>query len=454
VSHGDHVDAAIAPKWSRRRALAGRAVPKMTFVDPGAHAGDELLAAVAASLSGRLAEISQDVTRHLATAIEQLQGDAGILGVLRASVTENIAAVFHVFEHGMPVENIEAPPAATEYARRLAQRGVPGGALIRAYRVGHERFLQWCLDELARQGQDVPLVVAATRRMVELSSGYIDRVTEQVLTTYEHERERWLLTQTAMRAGRVRALLEDMPVNLDTIEAELGYRLRQHHVGLIAWDPDPAPGSAGLARLERLVIAAAQALACPGRPLLVPRDEASTWAWLPAGSRTTLRWELLHKAVDDTDPSTRLAAGSPASGVEGFRRTHHQAHLAQELALTAGPASPRTTVFAQIGPVALLCADLNTTRAWVHTTLGALAIDDEPRARLRETARVFLSTGGSYTATADQLMLHKNTVHYRIRKAEEIRGRSWQEDRLDVELALSACRWLGPAVLQPPPAGR
>ena len=304
-------------------------------MDPGGHAGDELLAAVAASLSGRLAEVTQDVTEHLAAAIEQLQGDTAILGVLRASVTENITAIIHVFEHGMPVDNIEAPPAAIEYARRLAQRGVPAGALIRAYRVGHERVLQWCLDELARQGREVPLVVAAARRMVELSSGYIDRVTEQVFTVYEHERDRWLLTQTAMRACRVRALLEDEQVDLGTVEAELGYRLRQQHVGLIAWDPDPAPGGAGLARIERLVMAAAQALACPGRPLLVPRDEASVWAWLPLGRRTNLTWELLHKAVDDADPGTRLAAGVPAPGVEGFRLTHRQARLAQELAVSA-----------------------------------------------------------------------------------------------------------------------
>ena len=231
-------------------------------MDPGGHAGDELLAVVAATLRGRLAEVTQDVTEHLAAAIGQLQGDTAILGVLRASVTENITAIFHVFEHGMPVDTIEAPPAAIEYARRLAQRGVPAGALIRAYRVGHERVLQWCLDELARQGREVPLVVAAARRMVELSSGYIDRVTEQVFTVYEDERDRWLLSQTAMRAGRVRALLEDKRVDLGTVEAELGYRLRQYHVGLIAWDPDPASGDAGLARIERLVMAAAQALGC------------------------------------------------------------------------------------------------------------------------------------------------------------------------------------------------
>jgi DNA-binding PucR family transcriptional regulator len=418
--------------------------------DAGGHAGDELLAAVAGSLGRRLSEITQDVTEHLAVVIEDLRGDTAIVGVLRASVTENIAAVIHVLEHGMPLDNLEAPPAAIEYARRLAQRGVPAGALIRAYRVGHERFLQWGLDELDRQGREVAPVVAAARRMVGLSSGYIDRVTEQVFTEYEHERDRWLLTQTAMRAGRVRALLEDKQVDLGTVEAELGYRLRQQHVGLIAWDPDPPLGSAGLARLERLVLTAAQALACPGRPLLVPRDEASVWAWLPLGRNTSVQWELLHKAVGDADPGPRLAAGAPAPGVEGFRRTHHQALLAQELAAAAGPGGSRATVFAQIGPVALLCADIASTRAWVHSTLGALAIDDEPRARLRETARVFLSTGGSFTATAGQLTLHKNTVHYRVRKAEEIIGRPLQESRLDVELALSACRWLGPAVLQAP----
>ena len=309
-------------------------------MDPGGHAGDELLAAVAASLRDRLAEITEDVTERLAAAIEELQGDTAILGVLRASVTENITAILHVFEHGMPVDTIEAPPAAIEYARRLAQRGVPAGALIRAYRVGHERVLQWCLDELARQGREVSLVVAAARRMVALSSGYIDRVTEQVFTVHEHERDRWLLTQTAMRAGRVRALLEDKQVDVGTVEAGLGYRLRQYHVGLIAWDPGPASGGAGLARIERLVMAAAQVLACPGRPLLVSRDEASVWAWLPLGRQANVQWELLHKAVDDADPGTRLAAGAPAAGVEGFRRTHHQARLAQELALTAGPAGP------------------------------------------------------------------------------------------------------------------
>jgi len=88
-------------------------------------------------------------------------------------------------------------------------------------------------------------------------------------------------------------------------------------------------------------------------------------------------------------------------------------------------------------------------RAWVLGTLAGLATDDDHHARLRDTLLVFLRSGGSYKATAERLVLHKNTVQYRIRKAEESLGRPAAENRHDVELALQASRWLGPSVLQP-----
>jgi DNA-binding PucR family transcriptional regulator len=66
---------------------------------------------------------------------------------------------------------------------------------------------------------------------------------------------------------------------------------------------------------------------------------------------------------------------------------------------------------------------------------------------------IFLRSGGSYKTTAEQLMLHKNTVQYRIRKAEESLGRPVGDSRHDVELALLASHWLGSAVLRPAAAG-
>jgi DNA-binding PucR family transcriptional regulator len=83
----------------------------------------------------------------------------------------------------------------------------------------------------------------------------------------------------------------------------------------------------------------------------------------------------------------------------------------------------------------------------VADTLGALAGEGEQVARLRETLRVFLGCGGSYTAAAGQLSMHKNSVQYRVHKAEELLGRPVADNRLDVELALSLCRWVGGVVL-------
>jgi DNA-binding PucR family transcriptional regulator len=105
--------------------------------------------------------------------------------------------------------------------------------------------------------------------------------------------------------------------------------------------------------------------------------------------------------------------------------------------------------FSEVAPVAMMLGSPGLLRAWVLSTLAGLATDDEHHARLRDTLLTFLQTGGSYKATAERLVLHKNTVQYRIRKAEESLGRPVGENRPDVELALRASHWLGSAVLQP-----
>jgi DNA-binding PucR family transcriptional regulator len=107
------------------------------------------------------------------------------------------------------------------------------------------------------------------------------------------------------------------------------------------------------------------------------------------------------------------------------------------------------TTFSEVAPVALMLGSGELLRGWLQATLGDLASDDEHHARLRDTLRIFLASGGSYKATAEQLMLHKNSVQYRIRKAEESLGRPLDENRLNVELAMLASHWLGLAVLRP-----
>jgi DNA-binding PucR family transcriptional regulator len=155
---------------------------------------------------------------------------------------------------------------------------------------------------------------------------------------------------------------------------------------------------------------------------------------------------MLDVAFDDGVGSVRVAVGEPAGGLDGFRQTHDQAVRTYGLALAASPGT-RVTTFTEVGALALICADWDAARRWVAATLNDLAIDDEPHARLRETLLTYLTTG-SYTTTAERMVLHKNTVQYRVGKAEEALGVPIGERRADVELALRACRYVGRPVLR------
>jgi len=409
---------------------------------------DRHVAAVALAVNAKLLEVSDDVWHELTRNIPELRGDDAVVKLLAASVESNVTTLLHLLGHDLVPESLEAPAAAVEYARRLAQRQIPLEALVRAYRVGHGRFLTWCLDEVDRQVSDPATVVPVVARLLNLSFRYIDHVSERVISAYQQERDHWLLSQNAARTLRVRALLDDRPVDLDLAEATVGYRLRQHHLGLVSWVTESSEAGQGLARLDRLTTVVAEALGCRTRPLFVPCDETVAWSWLPLGSRTDVAWDALGKVVADREPAVRVAVGQPAAGVDGFRQTHHQALRAQDVATLARP-SRQITTFAETGPVALVLADLQATRGWVWQVLGNLADDDEQATRLRETLQVFLGTGGSYVATGERLTLHKNTVQYRIRKAEEAVGRPIEGQRSDVEMALRICHELGAAVLRP-----
>jgi PucR C-terminal helix-turn-helix domain/GGDEF-like domain len=406
----------------------------------------QLVAAVARTIGDRLPSVTDDVQDVIVDAIPGLRAD-GSAGLLQASVGGNLGAAVRILADAPLPSAVEPPVAAVDYARTLAQQDVPATALIRAYRVGQARFLHLCIEELLRQSPGDHLEGLATLQMVESISDYVDSVVEQVLTTYALARDGWLRDRSAVLALRVRELLRGEPVDVTATERAFDYRLDRHHVGLILWVGPPSRPDA-LERIRRFVGSLGQSLGLTSAPLLVPADESTAWAWLPAESSVARDGEL--RSALAAEPLVSVAVGEPAEGIEGFRRSHQQATSARAVALAAGDQRAPVTPFVDVAPIAMLCSDLDSARAWVHETLGDLAVDSSRNQGLRETSLVFLQTGGSYTATADQLFLHRNTAQYRVRKAEEVRGRPLREGRLDVELALLACQWLQAAVLRPP----
>jgi len=419
--------------------------PSMDRSSPSAAEG---AADVSAALTPRADKMSADIYRLIVREIPDLRDDKRVLALLEASVAENVATLLHILQHGIDLEKVHAPAAAEEYARRLAQRGIPIAALLRAYRIGSARLEDWCLQELGRRSDNAAVVSAAGLRIAGILASYIDQVSEEVVSAYEAEKENWLRNQSVARAARVRALLKGEQVDVNSAEAILGYRLRQYHLGVVTWITVASTGGDALGLLERATAEAAAEAHCVGRPMFVPQDEFSAWAWMPLGARRDITPPGMSVKSGTGDDRIRFALGEPAPGVPGFRRTHQQALSAQAIALAAGPSGPIMTSFGEVAPLALMSGSIELLQAWVAETLGALADDNEHNARLRDTLRVFLQVNGSYKTTAERLMLHKNTVQYRVRKAEESLGRPAIQDRLHVELALLASQWLGAAVLR------
>jgi len=407
----------------------------------------EQVAAVAARLGHGLAELASDIRSVIEAAVPTPRDIPTSL--LEASVQQNIDALLSILANDIDPTGVTPPVAAVEVARRFAQRGVSTFALIRAYRIGYAQFLRRLIADLVAhngatsEGQ-------ATLEMVQRVTDYVDRIVEDLIGTYAKARDEWL-NPNAILMARVHSVLNEQGIDVDTAQSRLAtYTVRQNHLGIEIW----VHGSTGdsVPVLRAAIDVAAKAMHTPERPLFIPLDDASACCWIPLGTNTSVDAELLAAAASSS-PSVYAAYGEPAAGLAGFRRTHQQAMSAAAVARVNDPPLERFTPYIDVAPIAAMGSDLASARAWVSETLGDLAIDDERHAGFRETARVFFATGGSYTATAQQLHLHRNTAQYRLNQAEEIRGRPFRDDRLNVELALLACHWFGPAVLQAIPTG-
>lgn len=414
------------------------------------HVDDTTVAQSAAQIVSALVEqrdeLIDSIHRSLLAQIPEMREDPQ---VLRDSVEGNIDTVLSAIRYAIPLQNVEPPTAALEQARRLAQRGVSLTALVRGYRLGHMTLVNAALAKIRLGNLDPQLSLDVVGYIAETTFGYIDWITQQVVYTYQGERDRWMENRNSMRTMRVRELLDGTDNDVDIMTTAIRYPLRQIHLALVVWSRGADTGEE-LVQLERFVLQLAQCLGAGDGSLFIPVDRSTAWAWIPVtvqpGSSAVARIREFAEARPD---APRIAVGMPLPGIEGFRRSHQQAQGAYTLATSPGSPARQLTAASDPGfsVAALFGGNVAAASAWVADVLGPLAGRTDNDERLRETLRVFLSAGSSHKAAADELHLHANSVKYRVRRALERRGRAITDDRLDVEVALQLCHWLGTAVL-------
>ncbi len=430
----------------------GSASPRAQQRRPGEGGADsavarDAVAHVAGQLNAQVAECTAELERIFLAQIPEVHGDEAIEELLVASTAANLSVMFEALRHGIAVDEIDVPPPAAAYAQRFAQRGLPVEALLRAYRLGDHRFIQWFLAHLTEWTTTPQQLEQAASEVVDFTVAYVDRISEALIGIYREERKLWGQRTDAARAAQVRAVLSDASVDATTAEIMTGVAMHRWHVAAVVW---LAPDQRDVVRrMEEATRALHEA--GPSPALIVPADAHTLWAWVSSGTEEAAR-QLDLSGVLDQCPDVRLALGEPARHLQGFRTTHRQALRAQAVADTAVPPK-RETHFAQVRLSALLSENIEDLRAWVDRALGGLVRDEEATARLRDTLRTYLETGGNSVETAERLHVHRNTVRYRVRRAEEVRGRPLDDDRIDLEVALVACAQLGSSVLRAPEPG-
>jgi DNA-binding PucR family transcriptional regulator len=382
------------------------------------------------------------------TKIAELGGDPQLTQLLRDTVSGNVDTFFSAIRHGIPVTQVEPPTAALEYARRLAQREVSADALIRAYRLGHRGALEAILHEIRAANIEPRLSLNVFDRMAATSFDYIDWISQRVIATYQAERERWLENRNSLRTMQFREVLAGGDVDIDAMTTAIRYPLRGIHLAVVVWCAESDDGIEPAA-LEPFVRKLAETIGAKDNSLFISVDRITGWGWISLSAAAAVKAAARIRKLAKATSGPCIAAGNPLPGVDGFRRSHQQAQDARNVAIAAGPGARRVTLASDPGlsVAALLGSDLDAASAWIGDILGPLASHSESDERLRETLLVYLRTGSSYTAAAEELHMHFNSVKYRVQRAVERRGRPIADDRSDVEVALLLCHWFGAAVL-------
>ncbi|MFF7215356.1 helix-turn-helix domain-containing protein [Streptomyces sp. NPDC008238] len=201
-----------------------------------------------------------------------------------------------------------------------------------------------------------------------------------------------------------------------------------------------ALGLPGQGRFAVAVVRAAAGVRPPARPRsAVPSRVRVHRASLPAGGEVLLA-ELDDLAVGDFAAALEVPPGTRAGlspEVDRLGEVGHARELA-ELALRTCTRDGEVAVLDRRYPAGLLARRPDVASEVAAGVLGGLREADAAEATvLLETLEAWVEAGGSVERASAALFCHANTVRRRLRRVEELTGRSVARPRDVVHLALA-----------------
>jgi DNA-binding PucR family transcriptional regulator len=163
---------------------------------------------------------------------------------------------------------------------------------------------------------------------------------------------------------------------------------------------------------------------------------ATRWVWIPA--RVAPDPATLGKVIDDLR-GIRIAIGSTAHGIEGFRRSHLDALTTQRL-LARLHSTQRIASFDTVQLVSLVTENPDRAGQFIKDTLGEL---ETASPEIRTAVLAFVTEQCNASRAATRLYTHRNTLLRRLSRAEQLLPRPLEENSVNVAVALDVLRWRG-----------
>ncbi|MCM8555719.1 CdaR family transcriptional regulator [Streptomyces sp. STCH 565 A] len=329
------------------------------------------------------------------------------------------------------VASLLDPRGARDAARRCswrigatrAEQGLPLDALLHAFRLGGSLVWQRLVEETSRAApEDVRLLVHVAADVWN----FVDEHCTLVADAYR--RTEWRIGRRRENRARLLAagLLDGTSRIADLPEAAQVLEL-------------PEQG--------RYVVVAVTG-GPPGRP------DAGRAAAVPSGSRVhwhagpDVDYGIVPVGADgdlpvppDPDsgppaafPGLRIGVGSPVDGLAAVGDARRLADTALEICPEAGG----TVRLADQLPAALVVSSPELGRALAERVLGPLLrLEPADREVLLDTLTTWLDCDGSAQRAGERLYCHRNTVLNRLRRCEQLTGRSLSRPADVVEISLS-----------------
>ncbi|WP_235653687.1 PucR family transcriptional regulator [Mycolicibacter icosiumassiliensis] len=317
----------------------------------------------------------------------------------------------------------------SDIARGIARRGLRSPTSVDAYRLGQNMAWQFWM-QIAFELTSDP---AELRELLEVSAlsmtSFIDATVTEVYRHLQIERDELASEVHAERRQIIAQILSGKAIHRHAA-AQLGYHLGQQHTAAIVWGDEANIDPIDLDRAIEALWPTPDV-----RPILSVRiGPATRWVWLPGVG--SLDVPTISAAVGKL-PGVRIALGIPATGVEGFRRSHLDAVATQRMMMNRR-SSTQVASFADIELVALVTSDASQADRFIKHTLGDFAAADR---ELQEAVLVYVHEQCNGSRAAERLFTHRNTLLRRISQAEELLPRPLAESSVSVAVALDALRW-------------